>query len=109
MDSVIAWSGIVLAGLVVLAGLTYICTRVATRNERDDPAIRGAAAAMSLLGAVVALGNIAFVFAGTIIGADTDTYSGRQVLYLELSLTASYVLLAGFTLAGRRLIRRTES
>lgn len=58
--------------------------------------------------AVVALGNIAVVFAGTTIDLDTHTYSGRQVLYLELSLAASYVLLAGFTLAGRRLIRRND-
>ena len=106
MPSITALVAIALAGLVVLSGLGWACTGIAARNQREDPALRGWSAAVSLLGALVAIGIVVYVFVGTSIDADTDTYTGRQVLYLELSLTGSYLLAALFTLVGVRLIRQ---
>jgi hypothetical protein len=108
VPSIIGLAAIALAGLVVLAGLTYVCTRVAARSQRPDPVVRGVAAAMAVLGALGALVNIVVVFIGTAIDADSDTYNGRQVLYLELSLTGSYALFGIFSLATFRLIRRSS-
>lgn len=89
-----------------MVGLTYVCRALATRNRRDDPTVRGIAAAGLLLGALVALGNVVFVFAGTLDGVDADTYNGRQVLELELALTGSYLLFGGLSFVAVRLLRR---
>ncbi len=92
--------------LVVLVGLSFVGTRVATRNGHDDAVLRGPSAGVLLFGALIAVGTIAFVFVGTIDGMSGETYTGRQVLYLELSLVGSIALAVLLTMAAWRLLRR---
>jgi hypothetical protein len=98
--------GVVAAGAVSFAGLAYLGVQVARRNDVDQPGVRGTAAAVAMLLVLFASGIVVFVLVGTSIDRDTDTYTGRQVLYLELALTGSYLIIAACAWGAYRLVSR---